>query len=200
MELCPCGSQKDYVDCCQPLIKGERTADTAEALMRSRYTAHAKKEFDYLFETTHPSAARMTTGKGQRPGPESWTGSGWKFAIRKRAGRTIRRGRLSSWPATAKTARRSITMKLLNLSAKTAAGILRTARRRSRCRLFARARKSEGTIRAPAAAARSIRNAAGSNRKRRDRGRMSKTISPRLRSRGGGACFRQFEVFVVSTG
>jgi SEC-C motif-containing protein len=64
MELCPCGSQKAYVDCCQPLIKGERTADTAEALMRSRYTAHAKKEFDYLFKTTHPSNRQDDDRKG----------------------------------------------------------------------------------------------------------------------------------------
>uniref|UniRef100_UPI003563DCE8 YchJ family protein n=1 Tax=Desulfosarcina sp. TaxID=2027861 RepID=UPI003563DCE8 len=55
MALCPCGSGKDYEDCCGPLIKGDRVADTAEDLMRSRYTAHAKKNFDYIFETTHPS-------------------------------------------------------------------------------------------------------------------------------------------------
>jgi SEC-C motif-containing protein len=55
MELCPCGSEKDYNACCQPLIKGERAAETAEALMRSRYTAHAKKEYDYIFDTTQPA-------------------------------------------------------------------------------------------------------------------------------------------------
>lgn len=58
MEPCPCGSQKDYADCCQPLIRGERIAETAEALMRSRYTAHAKKEFDYIFNTTHADSHR----------------------------------------------------------------------------------------------------------------------------------------------
>ena len=64
MERCPCGSEKDYSDCCQPLIKGERVADTAEALMRSRYTAHAKKEFDYIFETTLPSNRQDADRKG----------------------------------------------------------------------------------------------------------------------------------------
>ncbi|WP_246804674.1 SEC-C metal-binding domain-containing protein [Desulfosarcina cetonica] len=29
MELCPCGSEKAYTDCCQPLITGERVAETA---------------------------------------------------------------------------------------------------------------------------------------------------------------------------
>lgn len=63
MELCPCGSEKAYDDCCQPLINGDRSADTAEALMRSRYTAHAKKEFDHIFETTHPSNRQDTDRK-----------------------------------------------------------------------------------------------------------------------------------------
>lgn len=63
MEPCPCGSEKNYVDCCQPLIRGEKRADTAEALMRSRYTAHAKKEFDYIFETTHPDVRKESDRK-----------------------------------------------------------------------------------------------------------------------------------------
>jgi SEC-C motif domain protein len=54
MELCPCGTGKAYAECCQPAIKGERPAQSAEALMRSRYAAYAKVETDYIFETTHP--------------------------------------------------------------------------------------------------------------------------------------------------
>ena len=56
MEPCPCGSEKAYADCCQPLISGERRAETAEALMRSRYAAHAKQAFDYIFDTTYPGS------------------------------------------------------------------------------------------------------------------------------------------------
>lgn len=52
--LCPCGSEKNYSDCCQPLIKGEKKAETAEALMRARYTAHVKTEVDFIHDTTHP--------------------------------------------------------------------------------------------------------------------------------------------------
>jgi SEC-C motif-containing protein len=55
MELCPCGSGDAYAGCCEPLIRGERNAETAEALMRSRYSAYAKAEIDYLYQTTHPS-------------------------------------------------------------------------------------------------------------------------------------------------
>lgn len=54
MEICPCGSGRDFTECCEPLIKGERIAETAEQLMRSRYSAYAKLETDYLFTTLHP--------------------------------------------------------------------------------------------------------------------------------------------------
>ena len=55
MELCPCGSEQAYKDCCQPLIQKEKQADSAEQLLRARYTAHVKKEVDYIWETTHPA-------------------------------------------------------------------------------------------------------------------------------------------------
>ncbi|CCH48716.1 YchJ family protein [Pseudodesulfovibrio piezophilus] len=53
---CPCGSEKEYADCCSPLIKGEKPAPTAEALMRSRYTAYVLKDMDYLKESLAPEA------------------------------------------------------------------------------------------------------------------------------------------------
>jgi len=54
MELCNCGSTKSYEDCCGPLISGERSAETAEALLRSRYTAYARREIEYIKNTIHP--------------------------------------------------------------------------------------------------------------------------------------------------
>lgn len=56
MQECPCGSGIAFTDCCQPLIESRKDAETAEALMRSRYTAHAIKSFDYLFGTTLPDS------------------------------------------------------------------------------------------------------------------------------------------------
>jgi SEC-C motif-containing protein len=35
-------------------VSGETAAPTAEALMRSRYTAYAKRDFDYILRTTDP--------------------------------------------------------------------------------------------------------------------------------------------------
>ncbi|MBN2651773.1 MAG: YchJ family protein [Spirochaetales bacterium] len=52
MEKCPCCSGKNYDDCCKPYITGKKDAPTAEALMRSRYSAYAMNEIDYI-EATH---------------------------------------------------------------------------------------------------------------------------------------------------
>jgi SEC-C motif-containing protein len=51
---CPCESGKRYDSCCGCLIEGEQVAATAEALMRSRYTAFVEKNWDYLVMTHHP--------------------------------------------------------------------------------------------------------------------------------------------------
>ena len=51
MKKCPCGSGKNYSDCCQQYIKGTAKAPTAEALMRSRYSAYAEHEIDYIINT-----------------------------------------------------------------------------------------------------------------------------------------------------
>lgn len=53
-DLCPCGSARDYDDCCGRHISGETVAATAEKLMRSRYTAFARGEAQYLLDTWHP--------------------------------------------------------------------------------------------------------------------------------------------------
>ena len=54
MEKCPCDSGKEYKDCCEPLLTGASLAQTAEALMRSRYTAFSKGEVDYILQSLHP--------------------------------------------------------------------------------------------------------------------------------------------------
>lgn len=54
MEACYCGSGKAFDECCGPIIKGEAQAETAEALMRSRYSAYCTGAIDYLGESLHP--------------------------------------------------------------------------------------------------------------------------------------------------
>ena len=53
--LCPCGSNKPYTDCCARYVEGNELAPTAEALMRSRYTAYTLLREDYLIATWHTS-------------------------------------------------------------------------------------------------------------------------------------------------
>jgi len=50
MTSCPCGSGQPLENCCQPYIDG-KPAPTAEALMRSRYTAHTLIKGQYLKDT-----------------------------------------------------------------------------------------------------------------------------------------------------
>jgi SEC-C motif-containing protein len=50
-KLCFCGSVIEYKQCCEPFHSGEKIPATAEALMRSRYTAYALHNAAYLQET-----------------------------------------------------------------------------------------------------------------------------------------------------
>ncbi len=54
MRLCPCGSTKEYENCCELIITGSKVAETAEEMMRSRFTAYYDKNIDYILKTTHP--------------------------------------------------------------------------------------------------------------------------------------------------
>lgn len=54
---CPCGGLPTGAAlgrCCGPALDGEAWPETAEALMRSRYTAFALLNTDHLFRTWHP--------------------------------------------------------------------------------------------------------------------------------------------------
>lgn len=47
MSNCHCGSGKPFSECCEPVLNGA-PAPTAEALMRSRYSAYAVKNMEHL--------------------------------------------------------------------------------------------------------------------------------------------------------
>ncbi len=51
MKICVCGSLLPEKKCCMQYIGGSEHPPTALALMRSRYTAFAKGEVDYLYNT-----------------------------------------------------------------------------------------------------------------------------------------------------
>lgn len=54
MTNCPCCSKKSFGECCEPILTGEHKAESPEALMRSRYTAHVKGNAPYLIQTCIP--------------------------------------------------------------------------------------------------------------------------------------------------
>lgn len=70
-ENCPCGSNKIFADCCEPFIKETRLPETAEQLMRSRYSAYDKKGVDYLFNTTYPEYQKYYDKKSIRQWAEN---------------------------------------------------------------------------------------------------------------------------------
>ncbi|MDX3526093.1 YchJ family metal-binding protein [Streptomyces sp. ID05-39B] len=68
---CPCGLPSPYEACCGRLHSGSAAAATAEALMRSRYSAFVKGDAGYLLRTWHPRTrpGRLELDPGMR-----WTG------------------------------------------------------------------------------------------------------------------------------
>lgn len=69
-EACPCGSGLTYEQCCGPIHRHQRQAKTAEALMRSRYSAYVRGLEDYLLY----SWAEQTRPEPPLLNPVKWVG------------------------------------------------------------------------------------------------------------------------------
>ena len=76
MTNCPCGSDTPYSDCCQPIITGAMPAETAEQLMRARYSAYVVADTDFIFASTHPEHRKDYDHQGTKEWAESadWEG------------------------------------------------------------------------------------------------------------------------------
>lgn len=60
-DLCPCGSEKPYSQCCEPLHTLKDKARTVKQLVRARYCAYARgagQHREFLIRTWHPASAR----------------------------------------------------------------------------------------------------------------------------------------------
>ena len=66
---CPCGKGESLEVCCGPYLSHEKKPDTAEALMRSRYSAYATGNVDYIVETHDPDRR----GDVDRKNTELWS-------------------------------------------------------------------------------------------------------------------------------
>ncbi len=76
MALCPCGSGNPYSECCEQIISGSLSAQTAEQLMRARYSAYVLAKMDFIFESTHPDHREGYDHAGTKEWAESaeWQG------------------------------------------------------------------------------------------------------------------------------
>lgn len=61
---CPCCSGKPYQECCQRYHLG-KAAETALVLMRSRYSAYALKDADYIMATTHENNSQYNKNRAK---------------------------------------------------------------------------------------------------------------------------------------
>lgn len=52
---CPCGTEMKFDECCFPFLSKKQKPSTAEALMRSRYSAFVTGEAEYILETHDPA-------------------------------------------------------------------------------------------------------------------------------------------------
>ena len=50
-DTCPCKSGKTFGECCGPIISGSVRAETAEALMRARYSSYVTGDGDFLMSS-----------------------------------------------------------------------------------------------------------------------------------------------------
>ena len=74
-QQCPCGQQNSYDECCGTIIDGKQVAKTAEALMRSRYTAFALNKMDHIRNSHDPS----TRSELDMEGNQAWSSrADWK--------------------------------------------------------------------------------------------------------------------------
>ncbi|MEO0770368.1 MAG: YchJ family metal-binding protein [Cyanobacteria bacterium J06649_4] len=65
-ESCFCQSGRAFSRCCGPYLAGVKPAPTAEALMRSRYSAFCEGNVDYLMATHRPPSRDGASASEQR--------------------------------------------------------------------------------------------------------------------------------------
>lgn len=63
-KMCPCGTGREYGRCCGQYHEYAAVAETAEQLMRSRYTAYTLGLVDYIVDTTVPSQQLLLDREG----------------------------------------------------------------------------------------------------------------------------------------
>jgi SEC-C motif-containing protein len=63
--MCPCGSGRLHEDCCGRFLSGKAYPETAEELMRSRYSAYAAGRMDWVRLTWAPETVPADLSGGE---------------------------------------------------------------------------------------------------------------------------------------
>ncbi len=66
---CPCTGGATFEACCLPVLRGEASPETAEALMRARYSAYTQGEIDFIVDSHDPETADQV----DRDASASWS-------------------------------------------------------------------------------------------------------------------------------
>jgi SEC-C motif domain protein len=66
---CPCSAGRSYDECCGPVLRGDAKAETAEALMRARYTAYTQGEIEFIVDSHDPESSEQV----DREASASWS-------------------------------------------------------------------------------------------------------------------------------
>lgn len=69
---CPCGSGSNFNDCCQPILNNHNKAETAEQLMRSRYTAFVIQHDQHILGSWHVKTRPKSLN--HEDNPVTWLG------------------------------------------------------------------------------------------------------------------------------
>jgi SEC-C motif domain protein len=83
---CPCGSESTYENCCGPFLTGRALPDSAEKLMRSRYTAYTQANVEYLKDTMVPESREHFDAAATREWAEGSQWKGLKIVSTKKGG------------------------------------------------------------------------------------------------------------------
>lgn len=86
MTACPCGSRQAYDDCCGRFLAGRAQPATAEQMMRSRYTAFARQNANYLFATLLPASRQRDELKSLQKSFRGITWVGLEIVATERGG------------------------------------------------------------------------------------------------------------------
>jgi SEC-C motif domain protein len=83
---CPCQSGKPFNRCCEPIITGKKLAETAEQLMRARYTAYTHIAMDFIEKTHDPKTRKKFDSEDNRRWAETTQWKGLEILETKQGG------------------------------------------------------------------------------------------------------------------